>query len=376
MSKNPNNHKLELINSTFIPKYYNCLYSPDNNIMIYSISSNIVIYDLSTDTKKIINNKNKSIISNIKYLDKEKNIILTINKGQLPIINILSLNININNTFIYSKIIPVEENFNVSNIFIDRFRYNLFLIILSGINKNILYFFHITNMANNQYSLIPIGKLQKIDIEIIDFKCFYNTDLLICSTRNSLLYYKINLENQACSLYKAVQFHISIKTKTLKIDRKNLLISIITSKGDCLIYDKEGNNITEIKCPLNNKEHFIFNIFSEFNNSLCLSTNNGNIFIYNIELPNYEDDFNFKIKKFIKYSNIVQIIKEKYELNKNIITNESDMDEYIPENKRNDIEIIYYDEKNYLIMIYNNSLISISLSDILNKNINKNRTTE
>ena len=123
MSKNPNNHKLELINSTFIPKYYNCLYSPDNNIMIYSISSNIVIYDLSTDTKKIINNKNKSIISNIKYLDKEKNIILTINKGQLPIINILSLNININNTFIYSKIIPVEENFNVSNIFIDRFRY-------------------------------------------------------------------------------------------------------------------------------------------------------------------------------------------------------------------------------------------------------------
>ena len=299
MSKNSNNHKLELINSTFIPKYYNCLYSPDNNIMIYSISSNIVIYDLSTDTKKIINNKNNSIISNIKYLDKEKNIILTINKGQLPIINILSLNININNTFIYSKIIPVEENFNVSNIFIDRFRYNLFLILLSGINKNILYFFHITNMANNQYSLIPIGKLQKIDIEIIDFKCFYNTDLLICSTRNSLLYYKINLENQACSLYKDVQFHISIKTKTLKIDRKNLLISIITSKGDCLIYDKEGNNISEIKCPLNNKEHFIFNIFSEFNNSLCLSTNNGNIFIYNIELPNYEDAFNFKIKKFI-----------------------------------------------------------------------------
>ena len=372
MSKNSNNHKLELINSTFIPKYYNCLYSPDNNILIYSISSNIVIYYLSTDTKKIINNKNKSIISNIKYLDKEKNIILTINKGQLPIINILSLNNKINNTLIYSKIIPVEENFNVSNTFIDRFRYNLFLILLSGINKNILYFFHITNMANNQYSLIPIGKLQKIDIEIIDFKCFYNTNLLICSTRNSLLYYKINLENQACSLYKAVQFHISIKTKTLKIDRKNLLISIITSKGDCLIYDKEGNNITEIKCPLNNKEHFIFNIFSEFNNSLCLSTNNGNFFIYNIELPNYEDDFNFKIKKFIKYSNIVQIIKEKYELNKNIITNESDMDEYIPENKRNDIEIIYYNEKNYLIMIYNNSLISISLSDILNKNINKN----
>ena len=141
MSRNPNNHKLELINSTFIPKFYNCLYSSDKNILIYSIFSNIVIYSLSNDTKIIINNKNKTIISNIKYLDKEQNTILTINKGQFPILNILSLNTNSNNTNssnIYSKIIPVEENFNISNIFIDRFRYNLFLLLLSGINKNIL----------------------------------------------------------------------------------------------------------------------------------------------------------------------------------------------------------------------------------------------
>ena len=368
MSKNSNNHKLELINSTFIPKYYNCLYSSDKNILIYSISSNIIIYNLSNDTKKIINNKNKSIISNIKYLDKEQNTILIINKEQFPRINILSLD---NNSNIYSKVIPVEENFNISNIFIDRFRYNLFLIILSGINKNILYFFHITNITNNQYSLIPIGKLQKIDIEIIDFKCFYNTDLLICSTRNSLLYYKINLEKQTCSLNKIIQFHISIKPKTLKIDRKNGFISLIVSKGDCLIYNKEGNLINEIKCPLNNRENFIFNIFSEFNNSICLTTNKGNILIYHIELPKYEEEYNFKIKKFIKYSTIEQILKEKYQLNKNVINNEVNHD-LISENKNSNIEIIYYNEKNYLIMICNNSLLLISLFDLLNNQANKN----
>ena len=374
MSRNPNNHKLELINSTFIPKFYNCLYSSDKNILIYSIFSNIVIYSLSNDTKIIINNKNKTNISNIKYLDKEQNTILTINKGQFPILNILSLNTNSNNTNssnIYSKIIPVEENFNISNIFIDRFRYNLFLLLLSGINKNILYFFHIINITYNQYSLIPIGKLLKIDIEIIDFKCFYNTDLLMCTTRNSLLYYKINLKNQICSLYKNVQFHIGIKPKSLKIDRKNGFISVITSKGDCFIYDKEGNNINEIKCPLNNKEHFIFNIFSEFNNSICLVTNKGNILIYNIEFPKYEEEYNFKIKKFIKYSIIAQILKEKYQINKTKVNNEQNYD-YLSENKNSNNEIIYYNEQNYLIMIYNNSLLSLSLFDILNKQINKN----
>ena len=81
--------------------------------------------------------------------------------------------------------------------------------------------------------------------------------------------------------YKKVQFHLSIKTKSLKIDRKNGFISILTLRGECLVYDKDGNNITSLKCPLNNNEYFGFHIFSEFNNSLCLATNKGNILIYN-----------------------------------------------------------------------------------------------
>ena len=370
------NHKLELINSTLIPKCYNCLYSLDKNILIYSIFSNIVIYNLSNDSKKILNNEGKSKISNIKFLDKDKNILLLIYKSQFPLINILPL-IDINNkdikgSDIFSKIIPVEENFNISNIFIDRFRYNLFLILLSGINKNILYFFHLTNMKNNKYSLIPIGILQRLYVEVIDFKTFYNTDLLICTSRNSIIYYKINLESQTCSLYKRIQFRFSIKAKSLKIDRKNGFISVLTSKGECLIYDKEGNNINNIQCPLNNNsEYFCFNLFSEFNNSLCLATNKGNIILYDIEFQNYEAEYDFRIKKFIKNSNINQIIKEKYQINKNDINNNNN-DDYLQENTNNNLEIIYYNEKDNLIMIYNNSLLSLSLSDIINKRFNKN----
>ena len=361
-------HKLDLINSTLIPKWYNCLYSSDKNTLIYSVSSTIVKYNLSNNNQKIINNKYKSIISNIKYFDKDKNMLLIINKSQFPIINIISINnkdIEMKNSVIYSKIIPVEENFNISNIFIDRFRYNLFLILLSSINKNILYFFHLNNISNNQYSLIAIGKMQKLDMEIVDFKSFYNTDLIICTTRNTIIYYKMNLESQICSLYKKVQFHLSIKSKSLKIDRKNGFISIITSKGDCLIYDKEGNNISQIKCPFNNKEYFVFNIFSEFNNSLCLVTNNGNILIYEIQYKNREEEYNFKVKILIKNSNINQIIKEKYQINKNDFNYENIQE-------HNNVEIIYYNESNNLIMIYNNSLLSISLLDIINKKFNKN----
>ena len=364
---NISNHKLELINSTLIPKCSNCLYSPDKNILIYPLSSNIIIYDLSNDSKKIINTKNKSKISNIKFLDKDKNILLLIYKSQFPVINILPLNEDKN---IFSKIMPVEENFNISNIFVDRFRYNLFLILLSGINKNILYFFHLTNMKNNKYSLIPIGILQKLYIEIIDFKSFYNTDLIICTTRNSLIYYKINLENLVCSLYKTIQLHLSIKSKSLKIDRKNGFISILTSKGECFIYDKEGNNIYNIKCPLNNNnEYFCFNLFSEFNNSLCLVTNKGNILLYDIEYQNYEEEYSFTIKKFIKNFNINLIIKEKYQFNKNDINNNNEG--WVQDSKNNNIGIIYYNEKSNLIMIYNNSLLSLSLSDIIKKAFNK-----
>jgi len=31
------NHHLKLLNTTIIPKFYNCLYSPEENILIYPI---------------------------------------------------------------------------------------------------------------------------------------------------------------------------------------------------------------------------------------------------------------------------------------------------------------------------------------------------
>jgi hypothetical protein len=197
--KQKNNNHLQLINSTYIPKYNNAIFNPDNNTLIYPISSNIVIHDLMNNTKNIIDNIDTNEISNLKILDKDKKLLLSISKNKFPKINILSLNPNNNhNKIIFTKIIPIEENFSVSNIFLDRFRYNLFLIILSSIDTNIIYFFHISNINKNKYDIIPYGKLYKTDMEIIDFRCFYNDNLLVSITRNSLNYYKINLENKIC----------------------------------------------------------------------------------------------------------------------------------------------------------------------------------
>ena len=84
------NYHLKLLNTTIIPKFYNCLYSSEENILIYPISSNLVIFNLTNDTKSIINYKdNNNKIFNLKYLDKEKNLILTISKNIFPKIKII-----------------------------------------------------------------------------------------------------------------------------------------------------------------------------------------------------------------------------------------------------------------------------------------------
>jgi len=378
------NHNLQLINTTVIPKYYNCIYSSNENTLIYPNSSYIIIHNLSIDTKKIINNSDNQKIIKIKYLDKDNKFLLVITKNdfhKINTINILSLNsYNINNNqnmYLFSKIIPVEQNFSASNIFIDRFRYNLFLIILSNIEKNILYFFHITNINSNKYDIIPFKKLDNLDLEIIDFKCFYNDSLLICITRNSIVYYKINLEKKLCTYYNSKKFQYKLLPNSLKIDRKNELIAFISSNGESLIYDKEGNNISNIRCPIY-KEYFNFILFSDYNNSMCLSTNNGNIFIYKIDY--YNDTFVFKVKNYIKYSFINKIIIQKYQYNninnndeyKNIISNNNN------KKNNNNINIIYFNEKDDLIIFTinnGNNFIYASLSSLINKKYNIGKDT-
>ena len=362
---------LKLLNSSIIPKFNTCIFSSKENNLIYSISSNIFIHNIKNDSKRIINIKDKNKIIKMKYLDEDKNYLLTISKNKFPKINILSLNLNEKNiitTYIYSKAIPIESNFFPSNIFIDRFRYNLFLIILTSIDKNILYFFHLTNINRNVYDIIPFGKLQNLELEIIDFKCFYNDSLIICITRNSIIYYKLDLEKKICQFCNNIKFKFKI-LPSLQIDRKNNLISVLSSSGECLIYDKEGNNISNIKCPVH-KENFVFFLFSNFNNSLCLSTNNGNIFIYKIDY--YNNTYVLKVKNYIKYSFINKIIKKKYEYNHSLNNIYKNINP--DNNKNNKSEIIFYNEKNDLIIFTLNNgdgLIRASLSALISKNINE-----
>ena len=372
-------HHLKLLNTTIVPKFYNCIYSPEENILIYPVSSNLVFFNLSNDTKSIINYEDNNKILNLKYLDKEKNLILTISKNIFPKINIISINTDSDNNLegeaLYSKIIKIEKNFSVSNIFVDRLRYNLFLIILTSIDKNMLYFFHITNIDTHTYDIIPFGELKNLEQEIIGFKCFYNDNLIICITNNSLIYYKLNLEKQKCILANQIKYQFRIIPYSLKIDRKNGLIAVMSSKGESLIYDKKGNNISKISCPIKN-EYFIFQLFSDFNNKMFMTTNNGSIFIYKIDY--FNDTYSFKPKKYISYSFISRIIDEKclYNPNENFNKNinyENNSNNNMLGNKN--IEVINYNEKDDLILLTlnnGNNLLQISFSSLINKNINQN----
>ena len=77
-----------------------------------------------------------------------------------------------NTLLLWPIIFPIIFDFSISNIFIDRLRYNLFIIILTSIDKNMLYFFHITNIDIHKYDIIPFGKLNNLDQEIIALNAF------------------------------------------------------------------------------------------------------------------------------------------------------------------------------------------------------------
>ena len=92
-----------------------------------------------------------------------------------------------------------------------------------------------------------------------------------------------------------IDFPFKLINNSLQISKEINIISFLTIKGNCLIYDQNGNN----KPSLNptGQEYFIFCKFER--ESICLGTNNGKIYIYNI--------YDNKPKYFINYNSILKI---------------------------------------------------------------------
>ena len=357
-----NDNKLQLLDIIGVPKT-NLLFSSLNDILIYSIGSNIIFYTLKKNTKTFLQYYYKNEISTFIFLDIKEQLILIIDKSSSPLLSIWKFPYL---EEIYSQEIFLGENFTFSDIYIEKLYSNLFIIIISAINCNLLYILKTENYSN--FFIEKICKIPKISNEIDGFKCFYDDIYLIFISNNNLLYYLIDPEkifnknnyssDEIIKLYQKFTFPFGLKKGCIEISNKFSLIFFLTKKGNCLIYNKKGENKTSIN-PLNKDENFISIFFDE--NSLCLGTDTSKIYIYNID-NNYTNEF--KLKYYIKEQTLKNI-KLNFQLN-NIDKTFDNKNKY-QKSKNINIDTIYLNQKldKIFIKLNNNSIIYAPFTSLM-----------
>ena len=339
------NNNLQLLDIIGTP-LNNLLFSSLNDYLIYSIGSNIIFYNLKKNTKTFLQNYYKSEISTYKFLDSKEQLVLIINKSSYPLLSIWKLPFV---EEIYSKEILFEKKFNFNEIYVEKLYTNLFLIIISSIDCNILYCLKHENYTN--FKIEKICKIPKMENEIEGFKCFYDDIYLIFISNNNLLYYLIDLKNknqEVIQLYQKITFPFKLRKNSIEISNKFKQIFFITTKGNCLIYNKKGESLKSIN-PLNSQENFV-SIFLD-DTSLCLGTDTTKIYIYNI--------IDYKLIYFIKEQSLINI-KLNFLLN-NIDTNTNN------KFKKIKIDYIYLNQKldKIFLKLHNNSIIFAPFTSLL-----------
>ena len=345
MDFNDNNNNLQLLDIIGTSKN-NLLFSSLNDYLIYSIGSNIIFHNLRKNTKTFLQNYYKTEISTYKFIDIKEQLILIINKSPHPLLSIWKLPFV---EEIYSEEIFFEKKFNFNGIYVEKLYTNLFLIIISSIDCNLLYCLKHENYTN--FKIKKICQIPRIENEIEGFKCFYDDIYLIFISSYNLLYYLIDLKNKnqdIIKLYQKISFPFKLKKNSIEVSNKYNLIFFLTSKGNCLIYNKKGESIRSIN-PLNNEENYV-SIFLD-DNLICLGTDTTKIYIYNIT--------DFKLKYFIKEKTLINI-KLNFLLN-NIDNND------INRKKKIKIDTIYLNQKldKIFLKLNNNSIIFAPFTSLL-----------
>ena len=342
------NNQIQILDILGMPTN-NLLFSSYNDTLVYSIGSNIIFYNLEKNTKTFLQYSTKNEISILKYADMKEKLLISIDKNSRPLLSIWELPFF---EEVFSQEITTNSKFNLSNIFIEKISSNLFIILITAVDCNLLY--GLKNDDENNFNLIRIGQIPNMPIEIGNFKCFYDDIYLIFLTKNYLYYYLINIQkifnsyhSDVIKLYTKIVFPFKLDCKSLSISDKYKLISFVTYKGNCLVYNKNGESLPSIN-PLENNENFTISHFS--GDSLCLGTNSSKIYIYNIE--------NFKLKYFIK-DKILNSIKLNFQLNNNF--NKNNFGEY------KNIEYLSLNEKldKIFIKMNDNSILLAPLTSLM-----------
>ena len=314
---------IQLLDILGFPKNQNkFLFSSSDNILIYPFGSNIIYYNLNTNTKTFIKLSSSDDIIVLKFIDNENKLLLTISNNPIPSLNIWDLNIFEN---IYTQEISIKNiyniDFSIANIFVEKIKNNFFLILLSSQNSDnfILYKFYITN---EKYFLEPFfSQINQIQNEkfnnnhIIGFKFFLNSNTGVLIYNSSISFFEIDINSDINFIFKKnIPYNFNILPNSFCISYEYNLLSIIISKGNCLLYDINYNNKTSIN-PYN-QDDFNISFFSK--DSLYLGTNNGKIFVYQLS--------DYKLKYYINY-NKIYLFKKEFQINKKIENKDKDYSE-------------------------------------------------
>ena len=288
------------------------LFSFQTKSLIYSLGSNLIHYNLSTNSKTFVQYLSQEIIL-LKYLDPQEKLLVSIDNSPSPILCIWELP-HFGQIFQREILITSEKKFSISNVFLEQMYPDIYLIcITSKIGINYLFVLKNENDVNNGYNIELFGKISGINEEIYGFKVFYNCNDAVFLLEKNLVYYTIDIDQENMSEKYKIDFPFILINNSLEISKYINIISFLTVKGNCLIYDQNGNNKPSIN-PIG-QEYFISCKFER--ESICLGTNNGKIYIYNI--------YDNKPKIFINYNSILKI-RHNYQINN--LSSESEYNKY------------------------------------------------
>ena len=359
MSKNSDteNNQLTLLDVLGFPSEP-MLFNFNSKSLIYSIGSNIIQYNLATNSKTFVQYLSHEIIL-LKFLDKQEKLLVTIDNSPAPVICIWELP-HFEQIFFKEIVLSSEKNFTISNIFFEQIYQDIYLIcITSEIGINYLFVLNNENDVNNGYNVELFGRISGINEEIYGFKIFYNCSDAIFLLENKIVYYNIDLDQENISEKLKKDFPFRLIKNSLQISKDINIISFLTIKGNCLMYDQNGNNKPSIN-PVG-QEYFITCQLNR--ESICLGTNNGKIYIYNI--------YDNRPKYFINYNSILKL-RHNYQLN--LLNKYSEyFNYYTSEEYDLGVKLIYFNEKNDEIFLrfVDNSILLCSLSLLLKESKNE-----
>ena len=338
------------------------LFSFQSKSLIYSLGSNLIHFNLTTNSKTFVQYLSHEIIL-LKFLDEQEKLLISIDNSLSPVLCIWELP-HFGQIFMKEILISSEKNFSISNIFLEQMYPEVYLIcITSKIGVNYLYVLKNENELNNGFNLELFGKISSIGEEILGFKIFYNCNDAIFLLEKNLVYYNIDLDQESMNEKFKIDFPFRLINNSLEISKDINIISFLTIKGNCLIYDQNGNNKPSIN-PIG-QEYFIYCKFER--ETICLGTNNGKVYIYNI--------YDNKPKYFINYNAILKI-RHNYQLN--MLNKVSEYYNYYTSEEYDlGIKLIYLNEKydEIFLRFADNSILFSSLSLLINETQNKNNNT-